>query len=218
MRGSSFSEKLIFEEHTFLFIILTSPFFYVSLQVDSSSWEFLDQNICNNNANVTNNINNTNNCIVEEDPLQRQIRLNSEAADIIDDITAGGRKEDVREGSSSGDSMYHTDFSSNLTSNTSGGEHDQDQDQSTDHSSRSPESVSREKLLETSEDDVVLETSLDLVSTNFQRKAWNSSQDQVQPPFLPRGNVGSSHAVRTNLFEACCCPPRQRFINLPLRS
>ena len=202
MRGSSFSEKLIFEEHTFLFIILTSPFFYVSLQVDSSSWEFLDQNICNNNASVTNNINNTNNCIVEEDPLQRQIRLNSEAADIIDDITAGGRKEDVREGSSSGDSMYHTDFSSNLTSNTSGGEHDQDQDQSTDHSSRSPESVSREKLLETSEDDVVLETSLDLVSTNFQRKAWNSSQDQVQPPSLLRGIVGSSHAVRTTLFEA----------------
>ena len=200
MRGSSFSEKLIFEEHTFLFIILTSPFFYVSLQVDSSSWEFLDQNICNNNANVTNNINNTNNCIVEEDPLQRQIRLNSEAADIIDDITAGGRKEDVREGSSSGDSMYHTDFSSNLTSNTSGGEHDQDQDQSTDHSSRSPESVSREKLLETSEDDVVLETSLDLVSTNFQRKAWNSSQDQVHPPSLPRGIVGSSHPVRIKSF------------------
>ena len=166
--------------------------------MDSSSWEFLDQNICNNNANVTNNINNTNNCIVEEDPLERQIRLNSEAADIIDDITAGGRKEDVREGSSSGDSMYHTDFSSNLTSNTSGGDQDQDQD----HSSISPESVSREKLLETSEDDVVLETSLDLVSTNFQRKAWNSSQDQVQPPSLPRGNVGSGHAVRTNLFEA----------------
>ena len=189
--------------------------------MDSSSWEFLDQNICNNNANVANNINNnTNNCIVEEDPLQRQIRLNSEAADIIDDITGGGRKEDVREGSSSGDSMYHTDFSSNLTSNTSGGEHDQDQDQdqSTDHSSRSPESVSREKLLETSEDDAVLETSLDLVSTNFQRKAWNSSQDQVQPPSLPRGIVKSSHVVRTNLFEACCCPPRQRFINLLLRS
>jgi len=167
-----------------------------SCQVDSSSWEFLDQNICNNNANVANNINNnTNNCIVEEDPLQRQIRLNSEAADIIDDITGGGRKEDVREGSSSGDSMYHTDFSSNLTSNTSGGEHDQDQDQdqSTDHSSRSPESVSREKLLETSEDDVVLETSLDLVSTNFQKKAWNSSQDQVQPPSLLRGIVESSH-------------------------
>ena len=173
--------------------------------MDSSSWEFLDQNICNNNANVANNINNnTNDCIVEEDPLQRQIRLNSEAADIIDDITGGGRKEDVREGSSSGDSMYHTDFSSNLTSNTSGGEHDQDQDQdqSTDHSSRSPESVSREKLLETSEDDAVLETSLDLVSTNFQRKAWNSSQDQVQPPSLPRGIVKSSHVVRTNLFEA----------------
>ena len=204
MRGSSLSEKLIFEERAFLFTIFTSPFFYVSPQVDSSSWEFLDQNICNNNANVTNNVNNTNNCIVEEDPLQRQIRLNSEAADIIDDITARGRKEDVREGSSSGDSMYHTDFSSNLTSNTSGGEHDQDQDQdqSTDHSSRSPESVSREKLLETSEDDVVLETSLDLVSTNFQRKAWNSSQDQVQPPSLLRGIVESSHVVRTNLFEA----------------
>ena len=208
MSGNSFSEKLIFEEHAFLSIILTSPFFYVSPQVDSSSWEFLDQNICNNNANVTNNINNTNNCIVEEDPLQRQIRLNSEAADIIDDITDGGRKEDVREGSSSGDSMYHTDFSSNLTSNTSGsgtgGEHDQDQDhdQSTDHTSRSPESVSREKLLETSEDDAVLETSLDLVSTNFQRKVWNSSQDQVHPPSLLRGSVGSSHVVRTNVFEA----------------
>ena len=119
--------------------------------------------------------------------MQRQIRLNSEAADIL----ARGGKDGTREGSSScssGDSMYQTDFSSNLTTNTTG-------NSSTGEVSSSPESVSKEKLLETSEDDA-LETSQDLVQTNFQKKIWNSSQDHVNPPSLSRGSSGSSHVVR----------------------
>jgi len=163
-----------------------------SCQVDSSSWEFLDQNVCTSSPNAR---------AEDEDPLQRQIRLNSEAADIL----ARGGKDATREGSSScssGDSgmyhtdpgmyhttdsgMYHTDFSSNLT-NTTGNSSAGD----VDHSS-SPESVSKEKLRETSEDDA-LETSQDLVQTNFQNKIWNSSQDHVNPPSLSRGSAGSSH-------------------------
>jgi len=148
-----------------------------SCQVDSSSWEFLDQNICTSSPNPR---------AEDEDPLQRQIRLNSEAADIM----ARGGKDGTREGSSScssGDSMYQTDFSSNLTTNTTGNSSAGEVDQPS-----SPESVSKEKLLETSEDDA-LETSQDLVQTNFQKKIWNSSQDHVNPPSLSRGSSGSSH-------------------------
>ena len=161
------------------------------LQVDSSSWEFLDQNVCTSSPNARPE---------DEDPLQRQIRLNSEAADIL----ARGGKDATREGSSScssGDSgMYHTDFSSNLT-NTTGNSSSGDGD----HSS-SPESISKEKLLETSEDDA-LETSQDLVQTNFQNKIWNSSQDHVNPPSLSRGSAGSSHVVSiSQIFGFICCP------------
>ena len=179
----------------------------LQLQVDSSSWEFLDQNVCTSSPNAR---------AEDEDPLQRQIRLNSEAADIL----ARGGKEATREGSSScssGDSgmyhtdpgmyhttdsgMYHTDFSSNLTNTTGNGSAGE-----VDHSS-SPESVSKEKLRETSEDDA-LETSQDLVQTNFQNKIWNSSQDHVNPPSLSRGSAGSSHVVRIHPFRRSISSPR----------
>ena len=95
--------------------------------------------------------------------------------------------------------MYQTDFSSNnssnLTNNTTGNSSAGD----VDHSS-SLESASKEKLLETSEDDA-LETSQDMVQTNFQKKAWNSSKDDVHPPSLSRAGTGSSHVVRTYLIS-----------------
>ena len=153
-----------------------------SCQVDSSSWEFLDQNICSSNTNTR---------AEDEDPLQRQIRLNSEAADIL----ARGANDvvsDTREGSiscSSGDSVYHTD--SNLTNTTTGNSSAGE----VEHS-RSPKSVSKEKLLETSEDDT-LGTSQELIQTNIQKETWNSSLDHVSPPSLPRGSAGSSHVVRS---------------------
>ena len=153
-----------------------------SCQVDSSSWEFLDQNICSSSTNTR---------AEDEDPLQRQIRLNSEAADIL----ARGANDvvsDTREGSiscSSGDSVYHT--GSNLTNTTTGNSSAGE----VEHS-RSPKSVSKEKLLETSEDDT-LGTSQELIQTNIQKETWNSSLDHVSPPSLPRGSAGSSHVVRS---------------------